>query len=281
MKKKIFFAMMVAVAVLTSCNKNEKYYFSVSNTQTVILATSNLTYNEAEGLDFAPNAYDFGDVFGWGTGDNPALDDTAAGAYAEFADWGARLSSSSLASREVTDLSSASKVVTDSWRTLTSKEWRYMVMSREKASDKYGFATVNGVQGLVLLPDNYDSAAFASMFTPGMNGYASNNYDVEKWAEMAQLGAIFLPVEGGRETADTLAVSAVKGAYWTSTGNGTTAEFFNFSENFLGVTIQPRSNRFAVRLAQDYQTKESKKDEGKDPSAPMVEEFEDGAVIVM
>lgn len=281
MKKKLFLVMMVAMAVLTGCNK--KYYFSVSDTQTVTLAASNLTYSEAEGLAFAPNAYDFGDVFGWGTGDNPALNDTAADAYAEFADWGAQpqLSGSSLTSKEVTDLSSTSKIITDSWRTLTSKEWRYMVMSRENASNKYGFATVNGVQGLVLLPDNYDSAAFASMFTPGMNGFASNNYDVEEWAEMAQLGAIFLPVEAGRETADTLDVSAVKGAYWTSTGNGTTAELFNFSENFLGVTIQPRSNRFAVRLAQDYQTKESKKDEGKDPSAPMVEEFEDGAVIVM
>lgn len=262
MKKKIFLAMMVALAVLTGCNKDEKYYFSVSDTQTVTLAASNLTYSEAEGLVFAPNAYDFGGVFAWGTGSNPALADTAAAAYAAFVDWGTQLSGT--------------------WRTLTSKEWRYMVMTRENATSKFGYATVNGVRGFVLLPDNCDSAAFAQIFSPGMSGYASNMYDVEKWAAMEQLGAIFLPVQNVNTSAtDSLAATAPMGCYWTSTERGDNAEYFNFSETYLGVSTSPRSTRISVRLAQDYQTKASKKEEAKDPSAPQVEEMEDGAIIMM
>lgn len=258
MKKILFLVMMASLVIFMGCNSCDnakKYYFSVSATKTVTLATSNLVYSEAEGLAFAPNAYDCGDVFAWGTGSNPALADTTAASYAEFVDWGAQLSGS--------------------WRTLTSKEWRYMVMSRENASAKYGYATVNGIQGLVLLPDNYDSAAFAEMFHPNMGNYEANSYDAEGWTAMEQLGAIFLPV-------DATTASALTGRYWTSTGDGETlADYYNFSATYMGASPAPRSSRFSVRLAQDYQTKESKQQDGQDPSAPQIEEFEDGAVIVM
>lgn len=266
MKKNLFLVMMVSLAIFTGCNScdnTKEYYFSVSDTQTVTLATSNLVYSEAEGLAFAPNAYDCGGVFAWGTGSNPALADTAAASYAEFADWGAQLSGS--------------------WRTLTSKEWRYMVMSRENASAKFGYATVNGVQGLVLLPDNYDSAAFVKMFHSGMGDYTLNSYDAEGWAAMEQHGAIFLPVTGVEQNGDGDAASKqVAGCYWTSTEEGeTSAYYYNFSATYMGASLAPRSNQYSVRLAQDYQTKESKKDDGQDASAPQIEEFEDGAIIVM
>ena len=157
-----------------------------------------------------------------------------------------------------------------------------MVMTRENATSKFGYATVNGVQGFVLLPDNCDSAAFAQIFSPGMSGYASNMYDVEKWAVMEQLGAIFLPVQNVNTSAtDSLVATAPMGCYWTSTERGDNAEYFNFSETYLGVSTSPRSTRISVRLAQDYQTKASKKEEAKDPSAPQVEEMEDGAIIMM
>ena len=81
------------------------------------------------------------------------------------------------------------------WRTLTKKEWEYLLKSRKNASEKLGMARVAGVNGMVLLPDVWllpDSLFFFS----GTTDFSSNVYTVEQWALMEARGAVFLPAAG-------------------------------------------------------------------------------------
>lgn len=43
----------------------------------------------------------------------------------------------------------------NAWRTLTSNEWGYLLNNRPNASSLKGVAQVNGVNGLILLPDSW------------------------------------------------------------------------------------------------------------------------------
>lgn len=81
------------------------------------------------------------------------------------------------------------------WRTLTRKEWEYLLKSRKNASEKIGMARVADVNGMVLLPDVWllpDSLFFFS----GTTDFSSNVYTVEQWALMEARGAVFLPAAG-------------------------------------------------------------------------------------
>lgn len=81
------------------------------------------------------------------------------------------------------------------WRTLTRKEWEYLLKSRKNASEKIGMARVADVNGMVILPDVWllpDSLFFFS----GTTDFSSNVYTVEQWALMEARGAVFLPAAG-------------------------------------------------------------------------------------
>ena len=85
------------------------------------------------------------------------------------------------------------------WRTLTRDEYEYLIYSRSNAEDKYGNASINGVLGFVILPDNWNLPTGVS-FTPGLNSNAaiSNTYSFEEWSLMESSGAIFFPAAGYR-----------------------------------------------------------------------------------
>ena len=110
------------------------------------------------------------------------------------------------------------------WRTLTRKEWDYLVKTRTDASLKYGAAKVNSVTGIVLLPDEWVLPEGCA-FTPGMvtsdNKYdwekvaSSNIYTGSQWQKMEAAGAVFLPCAGGRKT--FVKGVGADGYIWTST----------------------------------------------------------------
>ena len=113
------------------------------------------------------------------------------------------------------------------WRTLTMEEWKYLFETRTNAKDKYGYATVGGVYGLIILPDiftdplkNGGSGAFAPVAT---TGYDANVYTTGgNWEAMEAAGAVFLPAAGYR---DGISLSYVGdyGFYWSAsydTNNG-------------------------------------------------------------
>lgn len=82
------------------------------------------------------------------------------------------------------------------WQTLTHLEWMHILHFRENADLLYGKATVNDVQGLIMLPDAW-AAPIELVFVPGTKlGYKTNIYDKNQWNIMEQYGAVFLPAAG-------------------------------------------------------------------------------------
>ena len=92
----------------------------------------------------------------------------------------------------------------NTWRTLTHDEWDYVVFDRPNASSLQGVAQVNGVNGLILLPDNWtcpSGITFKSGFhnNLGVDYYAAyQTFTVEQWSKLEAAGAVLLPAAGSR-----------------------------------------------------------------------------------
>ena len=151
------------------------------------------------------------------------------------------------------------------WRTLTQDEWAYLLQTREDAANRYGFAKVNDIPGVVFLPDEWTLPSGLA-FTPGATGTstitgnwsevaATNIYDINQWHAMEENGAVFLPAAGDRNRTDVFADGYV-GYYWSATlvSNGTKAcciAFFNSSRFFQNYAFDRNEYGLSVRLVQD------------------------------
>jgi len=137
------------------------------------------------------------------------------------------------------------------WRTLTKEEWGYLFDDRTDASSKYGFGKVNGVSGLILLPDDWTLPNGLS-FTPGTNYFWVNDYSVDQWTQMEFNGAVFLPAAGWRQTSSLEDVGYV-GRYWSSSYNNfASIGDVLFSTNyFISQALNYRRNFGSVRLARN------------------------------
>ncbi len=192
--------------------------FSVAANHQVYFSRGNLQYSIAsDKFSFAKNQYDvIGtanvdgdtlnyykiDLFGWST-NNPATPwGVSTSAETEdysgnFVDWGKNIGDGT------------------TWRTLTKNEWDFLFNTRTNANQLYGFATVDGTTGLVLLPDAWTLPSGIT-FNAGTGAYANNTYTLEQWAKMESAGAVFLPAAGkrGRTSVDDV---QTEGQYWSST----------------------------------------------------------------
>lgn len=138
------------------------------------------------------------------------------------------------------------------WRTLTAEEWEYLINGRANASNLYGHGKIDGINGLILLPDNWTLPSGLS-FTSGGSIWA-NQYTTTQWAQMEAAGAVFLPITGFRLCVELFDIRTT-GSYWSSSCGGV-----NYSKAFFfypsGVTPQYLGNRFvgnSVRLVRDVQ----------------------------
>ena len=254
-----------------------KAAFSVSADKKVYFSKGNLQYQASTGTwRFAENQYDiigednanisstysgWIDLFGWGTsgwnsGANAYLPYSTSTSYSDYypggdynndlagdysnADWG------------VYNKISNGDNQAGQWRTLTYNEWSYLINSRTNASSKYGVATVNNVNGLVLLPDSWTLPADVT-FTSGANGdFAQNTYSAEDWAKMEANGAVFLPAAGIREGTGVYLVGSRGDYWWSSAYDDDSANVLYFDSydvrtNDGGYRYHGRS----VRLVQD------------------------------
>ena len=200
--------------------------FSVSATRQVRFSQGNLQYQASTNTwRFAEHQYDYVgsdnrsisstysgwiDLFGWGTGSNPTLSSSYPEDYGTFVDWG---SNAIINGGNTTNL----------WRTLTSAEWEYLLNTRPGASSKLGSGNINGVGGLIILPDSWTLPSGCS-FTSGFATYNPNNYPdwthnsytLAQWAQMEAAGAVFLPAAGRRKGTD-FDNEGFHGYYWSST----------------------------------------------------------------
>jgi uncharacterized protein (TIGR02145 family) len=249
--------------------------FSVSATQQVRFSQGNLQYRASDNTwRFAEHQYDYVgngdthgnvyengvkchnslisptytgwiDLFGFGTGSNPTLKSTNHNDYQTFVDWG------------VNAISNGGNQP-NTWRTLSNSEWEYLLNTRANASAKKGTGSINGVHGLILLPDSWtlpDGATFIPLPSPlhSSNTYSLNTYTFSQWAAMEDAGAIFLPAAGNRGWT-SIYNEGDQGHYWSSTpynDNERYAYSVSFRGNSAYTTYSGRSSGYSVRLVRD------------------------------
>ena len=231
--------------------------FSVSATKQVYFSQGNLQYQASTNTwRFAEHQYDYVgsdnrsisstysgwiDLFGWGTGSNPTLSSQNNEDYGPFVDWGCNRISNGANTANL-------------WRTLTIDEWEYLLYDRTDAPSKCGTGNINGVGGLIILPDSWtlpSGCSFTSGFaTSNYNTYPDwthNSYTLAQWAQMEAAGAVFLPAAGNRYGSNVRNVG-VSGSYWSSTPN--------YEMSFNSLNLDATSNHyhyhgFSVRPVQD------------------------------
>lgn len=189
------------------------------------------------------------DLFAWSTDTDPS---TAWGVTlvedlnlfsGDFVDWGTAVGDGK------------------TWRSLTAAEWEYLRASRKNASSLIGVGSVDGVHGLILLPDEWVAPAGITF----KSGYSDKEYSsiafeeyqsftAEQWATMQSAGAVFLPCAGFRIGTD-LAYMQLGGLYWTSSPHAAYgprfASYFLFMCDGAGIGYDTRSSGNAVRLVKD------------------------------
>ena len=138
------------------------------------------------------------------------------------------------------------------WRTLTYAEWNYVYSGRANADNLHGQATVNGVNGFVLLPDDWVTPDGIS-FTAGASlEFTANTYTESQWKQMEQHGAVFLPAAGYRDGSDVDGVG-LGGYFWSvSQYSSYDAWGLYFSDGYSNmVNGDYRYIGQSVRLSQD------------------------------
>ena len=222
-------------------NYNGKPYGNV-----YIIETGEKCSNENISMDY----YGWVDLFCWGTGNNPADKDVEE---EEFHDWG---------DNQIRNFDRIDNAGT--WRTLTKDEWDYLLHKRAGYNTSYSHATVNTVQGHILLPDNFVIPSDIH-FEPIAINFTTNVYDFDQWQKMEKAGAVFLPAGGRRSGTsyipyyfDNANKKILIGTYWSSTlcpagwyGHPEGAYYIFYSSYGYAINDGYRSNGFSVRLVKD------------------------------
>ena len=216
--------------------------FSISATQKVFFSKGNLQYQASTNTwRFAENQYDCAgsnnanisssyngwiDLFGWATSGwdcgnmffhpynyesesaanfgrsyGPPCECNLTGDY-KYSDWGVfnRISNGGNES--------------EMWQTLSPGDWQYLLNNRYNAAQKKSQGTVNGVHGLIILPDEWSLPSGCSFYSQS-NNWTANNYTTETWSLMESAGAVFLPAAGVRNNKSIMFTND-SGHYWTT-----------------------------------------------------------------
>ena len=233
--------------------------FSVSATKTVTFSPGNLQYHPANNeWRFAPNQTDYIgdsnayisssyngwiDLFGWGTGNNPANASEDNNDYQTFVDWG---------------VNKIGNYAPNTWRTLTNDEWYYLRWERPNYDKLIGVAQVNGVNGLILLPDDWTCPSGVTFKSGFHNDYGTEYYaeyqtfSSSEWSMLEASGAVFLPAAGYRYCSGGVSSVGSYGNYWSSTPNGSDdAYYLFFYSDRVGINYDNRCDGESVRLVRD------------------------------
>ena len=260
--------------------------FSVSDSTKIYFSQGNLQYQASTGTwRFAEHQWDFVgdsikgnvyengiksdnakisssydgwiDLFGWGTssynGKNPYMTSTD---YSDYGDGYNDIAGTNYDWGVYNAISNGENQV-GLWKTLTHDEWEYLTKTRANASGKKGVASVNGVNGLILLPDEWtlpEGILFKNGLAndAGSEFYATvNNYTASEWSKMEANGAVFLPAAGSRGWNGLLEVGSY-GNYWSSTTLGNDYNLFlTFNSYHVGMYFCQSHLGLSVRLVQD------------------------------
>ncbi len=237
--------------------------FSVSSNKQVYFSQGNLQYTKSTGVwsfmehqystvettgSYCTNDYGNRDVvslFGWATSGynhgatcyQPYSTNTTNENYYAYGDASYNLyDQTGQADWGYNAISNGGNTVNSDWRTLTTVEWQYLF-----ANHTTGWSSVNGVNGYVIRPDGVSTAIAAS--------YTASDWDTEEAA-----GAVFLPAAGYRNSyvgTDVYDKGSI-GRYWSSSADGSNANYVNFSNSSLGPNYtMNRKYGLSVRLVKN------------------------------
>lgn len=252
--KKIFILALAALGMLACTGQNDPSVpssngelsgvFSVSTTKKIHFSQGNLQYQaSSKTWRFAEHQYDtigapnanasayydgWIDLFGWGTSgynnNYPHIKKSSAEEYGIGTD---DISGTNYDWGVYNKISNGGNKV-GQWRTLTNEEWQYLLFNRPRANQLFGWVTMNGIYGIVLLPDEW-KAPEGITFIPNEDThwdyhnsnsmrYDYNIFILKEWSAMEKAGAVFLPAAGCRSRYDSNIIYPTHvGMYWTST----------------------------------------------------------------
>ena len=141
------------------------------------------------------------------------------------------------------------------WRTLSNDEWIYLLETRPNASDKCGMGNINGVCGLIILPDSWtqpSGCSFISGFASSDDMGTRNSYTLSQWSKMEANGAVFLPAAGGRNGSE-VSILGHYGSYWSSSPNNERRAYhmYFYAGKLFVTDCNYRSFGFSIRPVQD------------------------------
>ena len=146
----------------------------------------------------------------------------------------------------------------DIWRTLKIDEWKYLFDTRNTSSGiRYVKAQVNEVNGVVLLPDSWNSNNYnLNDVNSGAASYMSNIINQSNWINIFEAsGAVFLPAAGYRIITDCY-VKNEYGHYWSANYKSGGREYVclvSYNKSRLNPdSYCLRDDGCSVRLVQDY-----------------------------
>ena len=252
MKKLFSLAICVMALLFVGCKPNNSdkpistykaKAFSVSPSKQVYFSKGNLQYTQStKRWSFAENQWEIigtDNVTGGNVESNPKHGDEKEGnSLADKVDLFGWSTSSTYfgvsTSTNILDYSAESFVdwgknkiednAPNTWRTLTYDEWKYLRYDRTNADDLVGVAQVNGVNGLILLPDNWTCPSGVTFKSGSHREYTVKAYrkyqtfTASQWSKLESAGAVFLPASGKRSGSYVDDVQR-GGWYWSATGN--------------------------------------------------------------
>lgn len=206
---------------------NSKNVFSISPNMKVKFAFGNLQYQASTktwrfaehqwdvignaNKNISPNYSGWIDLFGWGTGKNPTNKSQDNSDYKYDLDiffvdidWGYK-----------NNISNGGK---KTWFSLSKDNWEYVLDKRSTISGiRYAKAVVNGVSGVILLPDKWNTSNYSLNDANKADvSFSSNIISQSDWTNKLEAnGAIFLPAAGYRIGTSVYSVG-YDGYYWSS-----------------------------------------------------------------
>lgn len=256
--------------------------FSVSATQQVYFSQGNLQYIGSAATPywkFADYQWDyFGDngqvgddenidrdLFGWGTSGydhgavcyQPWHVSTNDNDFYAYGDWQKNLyDETGQADWGYNAIANGGNQQNSGWRTLTWPEWNYVLSTRSTACGiRWAKGTVNGIRGLILLPDNWNVSTYALNSTNSGNAnFTSNTVTASDWTNILEAnGAVFLPAAGCGYN-NSLSYVGDIGFYWSATYSTEEYSFFMVCQS-NGLAVYDyyghRRNRYSVRLVRN------------------------------
>jgi hypothetical protein len=249
--------------------------FSVSSSTNVHFSKGNLQYRgSTKTWRFALNQYDYigadnanasqsyngwVDAFGWGTSGNnhgavsflPYSTSTLNSDYYAYGSSSSNLfDQSGIADWGCNRITNGGNTL-DMWRTLTRDEWSYLINTRNTSSGiRYAKARVNGVNGLVLLPDDWSSSYYSLNSTNnGSASFSANVISLSSWTNNLEAhGAVFLPAAGMRHGTQTSSVGSC-GLYWSSSYyDSNNASYLELCSDGVEMDAVGRCDGLSVRL---------------------------------